>query len=185
MSTKFYVKDVNGTIPSSNGQAMFKLVQGKEVADFVMRKEYKEREFFTYKNEYGDSFVIECTKEEIKKLRKEKNHTQYVKRKKKENGVLEISLNTLISTDEKELEMTDVLIDENSNTEEYIEKKEEYENLHNALELLDKDERELIYLLFFAEKPLTERQLAEKLNVSQSAINQKKIKILKKIKKFL
>lgn len=185
MSIKFFLKDSTGTIPASNGQAMFKLIQGKEVTDFVMKKEYKEREFFTYKNEYGDSFVIECTKEQIEKLRKEKNHSQYIKRKKKESGLAEVSLNTLISTDEKELEMTDVFIDENSNTEEYIEEKEKYESLYNALSLLDKEERELIDLLFFVEKPLTERQIAEKLNVSQSAINQKKKKIFKKIKKFL
>lgn len=185
MKTKFYVKDTNGTIPASNGQVMFRLVQGKEVADFVKSNEYKEREFFTYKNEYGDSFVFECTKEQILELQKEKNHVQYIKRKKKEEGVSEISLNTLISTDEKELEMTDVLIDRNSNTEEYIEEKEKYEGLYNALDLLDKEERELIDLLFFVEEPLTERKLAEKLNISQSAINQKKKQIYKKIKKFL
>ena len=184
MKTKFYVKDTNGTIPASNGQVMFRLVQGKEVADFVKSNEYKEREFFTYKNEYGDLFYIECTNEQILELRKEKNHTQYIKRKKKETGISEISLNTLISIDEKELEMTDVFIDENSNTEDYIEEKEEYETLYNALGLLDKDEYELIYLLFLAKNPLTERQVAEKLGLSQKGINKRKTKILKKIKSF-
>ena len=49
MSTKFYVKDKNGTIQASNGEGMFRLVQGKALNAFMKSNEFKEKYFYSYK----------------------------------------------------------------------------------------------------------------------------------------
>ena len=56
----------------------------------------------------------------------------------------------------------------------------EIETLHNCLDLLDADERALIDALFF--EGLTEREYALRINVTQKTVNNRKQRILKKIK---
>ena len=56
------------------------------------------------------------------------------------------------------------------------------DKLHTALMQLTKEERDLIYALFFDEK--TESEVAKSLGVSQQAIHKRKNRILKKLKNF-
>jgi len=58
----------------------------------------------------------------------------------------------------------------------------EIQKLHNCLDLLCYDERALIDALFF--DGLTEREYADKLGLSKTAIHARKNKILKKLKSF-
>lgn len=55
--------------------------------------------------------------------------------------------------------------------------------LYEALSSLPEDEMELIHKIYF--ERLTERTTAEKYGVSQAAINKRKTRILKKLKKIL
>lgn len=64
-----------------------------------------------------------------------------------------------------------------------IERKIEIEQLRNALLKLDKEEYKLIRELFFNEKTMTE--YAKNIGCGVSTIFDKKVKILKKLKKFL
>ena len=73
MSRKFYVKDENGTIPASNGEGMFKVIQGKALTSFIKSNEYKEKSFYAYEKKNGDIIYIECTKEQCEKFAKEFN----------------------------------------------------------------------------------------------------------------
>ena len=57
------------------------------------------------------------------------------------------------------------------------------EQLENALHNLTTDELALIYALFYQEQ--TETQFGERLNISQAAVNKRKLKILRKLKKLL
>ena len=59
----------------------------------------------------------------------------------------------------------------------------ELDALGHALDLLDADERELIYALFF--EGLTIREYAERMGQSKSKIDRQKAKILGKLKKFM
>lgn len=54
--------------------------------------------------------------------------------------------------------------------------------LEEALHNLSTDELALIYALFYQE--LTEKQLGEVLNISKTAVNKRKSKILRKLRKF-
>ncbi len=72
---------------------------------------------------------------------------------------------------------------EKDNIPSQVESKLMYEALYEALSILPDDEEALIRKLFFEE--LTERNAAEKYGVSQAAINKRKARILKKLKKIL
>lgn len=67
--------------------------------------------------------------------------------------------------------------------EEVVFKKLRHEQLREALSFLPDDEQELIRQLFFLER--TEREVAEMLGVYHNAVHKKKVRILKKLKKFL
>lgn len=55
--------------------------------------------------------------------------------------------------------------------------------LHTCLDLLSPDERELIQAIFFEGK--SERKLSEEISVPQRTINDRKRRILKKLKKLM
>ena len=57
------------------------------------------------------------------------------------------------------------------------------ERLHIALSKLTNEERGLIEALFFED--MTERAYAEKIGVYRNAVHKRKVRILKKLKKFL
>ena len=67
--------------------------------------------------------------------------------------------------------------------EHILEGKEQMEALASALQQLGRDEYELFEALFFDE--LTEAQYARKLGVSQQAVNQRKQRIKKHLRKML
>ncbi|MFQ6838340.1 MAG: hypothetical protein ACLRSU_12585 [Thomasclavelia spiroformis] len=62
-------------------------------------------------------------------------------------------------------------------------KKDSIHNLSEALKHLDSKQYYIIHSLFFEEK--TESEIAKKLNISQQALNKRKIKILLILKKWL
>ena len=66
--------------------------------------------------------------------------------------------------------------------EDVVFRKLALDKLHTALLQLTKEERALIYALFFDEK--TESEVAKPLGVSQQAIHKRKNRILKKLKNF-
>ena len=80
----------------------------------------------------------------------------------------------------------DLLVDENA--QQFSDEQESVESvvlhkLDTALSLLTPEERALIQALFFEEK--TERQYADELGVYRNAVHVRKMKVLKKLKKFL
>ena len=87
-----------------------------------------------------------------------------------------------LDTDEQTGEET--LSDANEPTiEDEIIYTQTIEKLRKSLELLTKDEMELIQGLFF--KNISEVAMAEILDVNQSTISRRKMKILNKLKKIL
>ena len=67
--------------------------------------------------------------------------------------------------------------------EDAVIKKLEIEALHNCIDTLNADERALIDALFF--DGLTERGYSQKTGIAQKTINDRKHKVLKKLKKLL
>ena len=75
------------------------------------------------------------------------------------------------------------IADNTADTEQIVEKNEEYKRLYKALNKLPNCQRKLIYLVFF--KGITQQQIADKEGVSRFAINKRLIRILKNLKKIL
>ena len=67
--------------------------------------------------------------------------------------------------------------------EDVVLRKLTVDKLHTALLQLTKEERALIYALFYEEK--TEREYAEQLGLYRNAVHVRKIKTLKKLKELL
>lgn len=77
----------------------------------------------------------------------------------------------------------DILVDEEQDVEEIVEKNLMLNKLSYCLSLLSAEEKELIQMIFFEE--LTEREIAKKQGISQVAVHKKKQRILNKLKGYL
>ena len=73
--------------------------------------------------------------------------------------------------------------EETLSLDEWIIRRLEIEQLHEALNVLSDDERYLIIQLYFEER--TEREVAEELGVYHNAVHKQKIRILAKLRKIL
>lgn len=128
---------------------------------------------------YANKQRVEVTKEVYIAYYQSIEQEKYQEKKIKKYKVM--SYNAL-DTDEQTGEET--LADANAQTiEEEIIYTKTIEKLRKSLELLTKDEMELIQGLFF--KNITEVAMAEILDVNQSTISRRKMKVLNKLKKIL
>lgn len=148
-------------------------MSGEEFYQFIKSPEGRKRYFLTWKD-----LVIEASKEEYAEWRREKNHSVYLWEQEK--------LRTIMSLHGEEIEEygngVDVLTDLTADVEAKVILQEEIKALRLALLQLDKDSYRLIHALYLSDSRWTERQLAQKLCVSQNAIHKRKRNILKKLK---
>ena len=122
------------------------------------------------------TYAIRCIDNEILMfLRKNKKHLKVD------------SLDQKINIEEKKLELKDTLLDNTQNLVKDYEKKESYQILYQVIEKLNKRDQQIITLAFglYNQKPETQKQIAKKLNVSQSQVSRLIKQILKILKKEL
>lgn len=84
---------------------------------------------------------------------------------------------------ERLLEEHNLPADEQADAENIVLRKILRKQLHEAIRNLEEGEQYLIIQLFFMDR--SERELAEELGLSQKAVNKRRHKILRKLKKFL
>ncbi len=84
---------------------------------------------------------------------------------------------------ERLLEEHNLPADEQADVENIVLRKILRKQLHEAIRNLEEGEQYLIIQLFFMDR--SERELAEELGLSQKAVNKRRHKILRKLKKFL
>lgn len=185
MSTKFYIKDENGIYLSIDGKTKYTLLEGKVLYDFLKTEDGKRRCFHVDIDEDGNKIGIEATPEFIKQEESEKNHAAYLERQKAESGLEIISANIIVSDNETDVELIETVADVTVNVEKDVEKSIDLQNLHKAIKQLTKPEYDLIYHLFLAEEPLTERQYGAVRGLPQKTVNCRKKTIFRKLKNFL
>lgn len=140
--------------------------------------------------EQGDAlYIIECDYERYKESRAEKERIAYRNKIKKaeseQYGLLQtISLDTEYeNSSDDTYTLSDMIADENSIFENKV---IESLDLKNALSTLTKEERKLIEALFFDNgEAMSEREISASLHIPQKTFNNRKLKILKKLKKRL
>ncbi|OLR65164.1 sigma factor-like helix-turn-helix DNA-binding protein [Peptoniphilus porci] len=129
----------------------------------------RDQTYYVYQEEVSKKVYEEVNREE----RKYQKRRQRMFKTMAEKGEMIISL-------EQSMEDTDFEIESEINVEEQAEKHLMLEALADEIEKLPKEDRKLMKLVFRTD--LTQRQLAEILDLSQGAINgriKKNIKILK------
>ena len=89
----------------------------------------------------------------------------------------EDSLDRLLSDNKRQFS------DDNESVESVVQMNNEIDKLHNALNQLSADEWAIIKMLFYDE--MSERDTAKVLGISQVAVNKRKHRILKKLKKII
>lgn len=185
MSAKYYVKNENGEVLSCDGKTRFKILVGSDAHAFLRTEEGKNKYFSTYRDENGEIVAIECTREQYVEFNKERYRKKHLEKKEKECGFEVVSGNILVKSADSEFELLETIEDENADIEDIYDRQEMIEKIIEALESLSKEERDLVTKLYLSTKPLTERAYAEEKGLHHMTVHNRKIAVLKKIKKFL
>lgn len=122
--------------------------------------------------------LMEVTLEQYRDFYKERRRQKYLYERSRENRDISIDMFTT-----EQFNGADILVSDGMDIEEQVTYKLLLDKLHNCLSLLTDEEQELIYALFFGEK--TEREWSAKTGIPQKTINNRKRKILLKLKTLL
>lgn len=182
MSTKFYIKDENGVFLSIDGVTRYTCLEGQALYEFLKTEDGKRRCFHIEIDEDGNKIGIEATPEFLKKEESEKNHAAYLERQKVELGLEIISANIIVRDNETDVELIETVADVTVNVENDALKSIDLQNLRKALKQLTEPEYDLIYHLFLAKEPLTERQYGAERGLPQKTVNCRKQAIFRKLK---
>lgn len=127
------------------------------------------------------NIVMEATAEKYRKWRKEKRHRQYLR--DVNPGYQEISYHAMADDDGGYGE--EVLTDTESDLETDCFRLFEFEAVRLSVERLSDAERRMLEYLYLSEKQETERGYSELTGIPQKTVNDRKKRILVKLKKFL
>lgn len=186
MSTKFYIKNDNGNILSMDGKTRYTLLEGKAAYDFLKTEDGKRRCFYVETDDDGNKTGIEINPEMVTACNEQRERDRYRAKVKAEMNISIVSSNTTVSVaGEDDIEMIETFADDETDVEKSAMHNLELEALRMALSKLPPKEYDLIYHLFLADEPLTERQYGEVRGIPQKTINCRKQAILRKLKKYL
>lgn len=122
--------------------------------------------------------LMEVTPEQYRDFYKERRRQKYLYERSRENRDISIDMLTT-----EQFNGADILVSDGMDIEEQVAYKLLLDKLHSCLSLLTEEEQELIYALFFVEK--TEREWSAETGIPQKTINNRKRKILLKLKTLL
>lgn len=122
--------------------------------------------------------LMEVTKDDYADFYKAENRQKYLSRQSAANG--DISYDMLTTDD---FNGEDILIDNGMDVAELVENKIMLEKLKECLSSLKAEEHDLINALFF--RNLSEREWSAETGIPQKTINDRKRRILAKLKKLL
>ena len=175
MTKQFLVwndKDCNGVNPE------WLSLTGKEFYEFIQKEENKGRFFIKLKS-FGDGdneIIIESTEEQFLMEKSKQNRSYYLQQQNE--GYKTISA---YEEDDNELNEYDKNAGDEESIEDVIEQVMLIGKLHEALEMLDEEEKMIINLYYF--QNLSEAESAGLMGISQQTFHNRKTKILKKLEK--
>lgn len=170
MYKKFYVK----SNPNAHKEDIEWIeMTGREFYKFIKSPENKGRYFIDF-----EDYMMEGSKSDYIKWRKEKDHTDYLR--EQEEGWTTISLYSTDITESANGE--DVIADDMVDVQSQVLNKLEQESLRMALGQLDDDSYQLMDILYLSENPKSQHELAAERGVSQKAIWNRVKKVQKNLK---
>lgn len=122
--------------------------------------------------------LMEVTPEQYRDFYKARRRQKYLYERSRENRDISIDMLTT-----EQFNGADILVSDGMDIEEQVAYKLLLDKLHSCLSLLTEEEQELIYALFFGKK--TEREWSAETGIPQKTINNRKRKILLKLKALL
>lgn len=182
----YFIESENGTLFSADKKRRFIRLIGKEAFLYLNSDEGKKKRFFKTEseNDGGDEIFIEIPPTKIRDARKPERREQYVNDCKKESDIETIYISD-IEVDDDQVSGDEVIHYDEDSVEDIVDKKWDKKSLSLALSSLSEDERFIIEQLIIRDKPMKAVELAKILGVSESAVSQRKMTILKKLKKIL
>ena len=164
-----------------NAKCFIKIKKG--IYEEITYKELKEKrkKYITYKKKKFiqlDDILLEVSKKEYETIDAEEQRIKYINRTERN-----IKLISYDKEDDNGTALKDIIPDSNYNLEFEIERKMEIEKLEEALFQLNDEEYNLIKALFFEQKTL--REYVKMLGIPFMTIQNRKNKILEKLKKIL
>ena len=186
MSTEFYIKDKQGSYLSENDNVRYRKLEGKKLYDFLQTEEGKSKKFHIEIDENGDKLGIEVEDKNAKTYETDKRHRWYLRKNEYDNDIVLLSGNTLMTNScEEKIELLETIEDLNQNIENEVIEKIYLSDLRRALNELEDKDYEIIYRMYLAPRPLTERKMAQLHNLPVMTVHHRKIAAQKKKKKFL
>lgn len=122
--------------------------------------------------------LMEVTEEAYRDFYSAKRRQKYIAERSRKNGDFSYDM---LTTDDFNGE--DIIVDDREPLDEQVVRKVMADKLRYAMFILPENEQELMHGLFF--ENLSEREYAAQKGVYHNAIHNKKMRILKKFKKFL
>lgn len=182
MKNKIYLVSDTKATETLEAEKRLTEISGGEFYELVTALDGNRRHFIRL----TDDIDFECAE-----IFAEVSHEEYIKWKKEYNRHIYVRNLRMqyeeVSFDEALIFLRQYPQKEKSNEaapEEAAEMKDELSLLTDAFSSLSREEKELIYLLYLCEEPLTEKQAATALHITQQAVNKRKKKILEKMKSF-
>ena len=183
MKKIFYILDGNGEFLSEDGKKRYKALTGQALYQFLRTEEGKKKFFDVWQDDDRSVMVgVEVPPERAKMYAAEQRRRRYIKDVMQALDISHTSLDIITDMETNDINGEQILSLGVSIEEDLIEKIER-EELHSAIAKLSAKEKELIQALFF--DGYTERQWSTLTGIPQKTINDRKHKILEKIKKFL
>ena len=183
----YYIENENGTFLSEDGKRRFIRLCGREAYDYLRSAEGKKKRFMktSTQEDGGEEEYVEVPLAYMRKHRKDERREQYVSDCIEGSGVITISLYAMENDDTVDYASGEELIsDPASDVESEVFRKMEKETLRKALEMLTEDEMKIIKAMYFSDRPVTEREMAADLGISQGSVHKRKQAIFRKIKNF-
>lgn len=182
----YYIEDKNGTYLSPDKKRRFIKLTGKSAYDFLRSEAGRGKQFYktSTKEENGEKIFVEVSAEKIKSIRSEQRRRQYVSERDRQSEKSIVSIYG-IETEDDAVTGEEVISSDEESVEETAIRNIELEHLHYAIQSLSKEEFELVQMLYLSSNPMTERQIADVIGISQQAVNKRKLSVIKKLKAFL
>lgn len=170
MAKQYYIKKNPAT---SGPDVEWIAINGKEFYQLITSPVGRGRYFIDM-----DDFMIEASETEYVEWRREKNHSDYLRKQEKEIQMLSLHTDMRSRDGGSEEDVRDLGTDTEAQAIASIARKA----LNTALNSLDPESYLIIDTLILSPGDKSERDLAAEFGLSQKAINKRKQKILKNLK---
>lgn len=179
----YFVQSQYGQYRSGNKSRSFDRLEGAKAHEYL--RVHKGLSFITTvtNDPDGEAVFIEVPDKFRKEVISEKNHRHYVKAAIKGSNIEAVSFQQLFS-EKEELTYEDIIASPFANVEDIVIRKIDRETLRLALCTLSAYELMIVDALFLSDSPISERELSRRLGVPQKTLNNRKKRILNKLRSF-